>query len=104
MMNPNSFSTNNCSLSTSVNDKPQLLPPIRQKRNSINSIEGFYHNNIEDKEKDFNFALINDKDYISSFNKTFSMEIDDINNERISKSRRMSIEDDFIYNYMKPKP
>lgn len=103
----NQNNTNNLSWSIGFNNKPHI--PNLSKKNSVNSQEGLYNiyntNEDKEKEKEFNFGYINDKDYISSFNKTFTMEMDNnkinITNEELPRSRRMSIEDDFIYNYMK---
>lgn len=89
----------------------------RRNRNSINSIDGFYNNSINnlliDEKGDKllvyeHETMINDKEYASNFNLAFRsdnkhlFDNEDVNvnyRKRIN-SRKVSQEDDFLFNYM----
>ena len=89
----------------------------RRNRNSINSIDGFYNNSINNlliDEKGDKFLVyehetqINDKEYANNFNlafrsdnkQLFDNEDVNVNYKKRPSSRKVSQEDDFLFNYM----
>ena len=66
-----------------------------RKRRSVNSIEAFFNSFLDDSNEPKYFIQnnIDDKEYMLSFNKTFI-------NTKLPRSRKVSQDDDFLYNYV----
>ena len=66
-----------------------------RNRRSINSIDGFFNSFLDDSNEPKYFIQnnIDDKEYMLSFNETFI-------NTKSQRSRKVSQNDDFLYNYV----
>lgn len=68
-----------------------------RNRKSVNSLDGFFNPFLDDNDqKYFIQNNIDDKEYMLSFNKTFI-------NTKTSRSRKVSQDDDFLFNYVTKK-
>lgn len=75
--------------------------PNRINRGSFNSLDGFYQSMVIEKEKEYNYEPINEKEYRKNFDNTFNINpINKESNNLLLRSRKASLEDDFQYNYI----
>lgn len=79
----------------------QIILPNRMNRGSVNSLDGFYQSMVIEKEKEYNYEPINEKEYRKNFDNTFKINpINKESNNPLLRSRKASLEDDFQYNYI----
>ncbi len=92
----------------------EFIQKKRRHKNSINSIEGYFENSDYEDENYKSYGLedqaqssncingINEREYINNFNLAFRNDIPNrFDNFRLNSSRKVSLEDDYIYNYQK---